>query len=101
MLNEINHHLAEVIILDNTTQHVLTAVLPVRRRLWTIHYGRAVGCLEAGYRGADIPAWSAALQAALSANLSAAAQGPHTVYRDVRMTLEPRKQPPRWPPLAT
>ena len=39
VLDEINHHPANVIILDSTCQRMLLAVLLDRRRLRTIHYG--------------------------------------------------------------
>ena len=94
--DEVCHHSAEVIILDSASQRMLTVLLPDRYCLWTIHYGR-IG----QYRGAAIPTLSTTLHSAFNAILSNAAQGPHTIYRDVHVAVEPRGQPPRWPPLAT
>ena len=87
---EVSHHPAEVIILDGACQHMLTALLPDRRCLWTIHYGGSGGYMEVGIHGAAaVPPWSATPHSAFSAILSVATQGPHTIYRDVHMALEP------------
>ena len=84
----------DVIILDSLGRHGLAPHLPDRRRLRAIHYGGNGRSLEAGLRGDVIPSWCAALHSAFSAILTAASQGPRTVFKDVHVALG---RPAPWP----
>ena len=84
----------DVIILDSLGRHGLAPHLPDRRRLWAIHYGGNGRSLEAGLCGDVIPSWCAALHSAFSAILTAASQGPRTVFKDMQVALG---RPAPWP----
>ena len=84
----------DVVILDGLSRHRVAPHFPDRRRLWAIHYGGEGRSLEAGLCGDEIPSWCAALHSAFLAILSAASQGPHTVYKDVQVALG---RPSPWP----
>ena len=84
----------DVIILDSLGRHGLAPHLPDQRRLWAIHYGGNGRSLEAGLRGDEIPSWCAALHSAFSAILTAASQGPRTVFKDMQVALG---RPAPWP----
>ena len=89
---ELNAH--DVIILDSLGRHGLAPHLPGRRRLWAIHYGGNGRSLEAGLCGDVIPSWCAALHSAFSAILTAASQGPRTVFKDMQVAMG---RPAPWP----
>ena len=89
---ELNAH--DVIILDSLERHGLAPHLPGRRRLWAIHYGGNGRSLEAGLCGDVIPSWCAALHSAFSAILTAASQGPRTVFKDMQVAMG---RPAPWP----
>ena len=84
----------DVIVLDSLGRHGLTPRLPDRRRLWAIHYGGNGRSLKAGFRGDVIPSWCAALHSAFSAILTAASQGPRTVFKDMQVAMG---RPVPWP----
>ena len=84
----------DVVVLDSLGRHGLTPLLPDRRRLWAIHYGGNGRSLEAGFRGDVIPSWCAALHSASSAILTAASQGPRTVFKDMQVAMG---RPVPWP----
>ena len=84
----------DAIILDSLGRHGLAPHLPGRRRLWAIHYGGNGRSLEAGLCGDVIPSWCAALHSAFWAILTAASQGPRTVFKDVQVALG---RPTPWP----
>ena len=84
----------DVIVFDSLGRHGLTPHLPDRRRLWAIHYGGNGRSLEAGFRGDVIPSWCAALHSAFSAILTAASQGPRTVFKDMQVAMG---RPAPWP----
>ena len=84
----------DVVVLDSLGRHGLTPLLPDRRRLWAIHYGGNGRSLEAGFRGDVIPSWCAALHSAFSAILTAASQGPRTVFKDMQVAMG---RPVPWP----
>ena len=84
----------DVIILDSLGRHGLAPHLPDRRRLWAIHYGGNGRSLEAGLCGDVIPSWCAALHSAFSAILTAASQGPRTIFKDMQVALG---RPAPWP----
>ena len=81
---EVDLEAHDVIILDGLGRHGLAPHFPEQRRLWAIHYGGNGRSLEAGLHGDVIPSWCAALHSAFSAILSAASQGPRTVFKDVQ-----------------
>ena len=83
-----------MIILDGLSRHGLAPHFPDRRRLWAIHYGGKGQSLEGGLCGDEIPSWCAALHSAFLAILSAASQGPRTVFKDVQVALG---RPSPWP----
>ena len=91
---EIDLEAHDVVILDSLGRHGLAPHLPDRCRLWAIHYGGNGQSLEAGLCGDVIPSWCAALQLAFSAILTAASQGPRTVFKDMQVALSP---PAPWP----
>ena len=91
---EIELETYDVIVLDSLGRHGLAPHLPDRRRLWAIHYGGNGRSLEAGLRGDVIPLWCAALHSAFSAILTAASQGPRTVFKDMQVALG---RPAPWP----
>ena len=84
----------DVIILDCLGRHGLAPHLPDQRCLWAIHYGGNGWSLEAGPHGDVIPSWCAALHSAFSAILTAASQGPRTVFKDMQVALG---RPAPWP----
>ena len=83
-----------MVVLDSLDRHGLTPLLPDQRRLWAIHYGGNGRSLEAGFRGDVIPSWCAALHSAFSAILTAASQGPRTVFKDMQVAMG---RPVPWP----
>ena len=83
-----------MIILDSLGRHGLAPHLPDQRRLWASHYGGNGRSLKAGLRGKVIPSWCAALHSAFSAILTAASQGPRTVFKDMQVALG---RPAPWP----
>ena len=91
---EIDLGVHDVIIMDSLGRHGLALHFPDRRRLWAIHYGGDGRSLEAGLCGDVIPSWCAELHSAFSAILSAASQGPRTVFKDVQVALG---RPAPWP----
>ena len=84
----------DVVILDGLSRRWLAPHFPDRRRLWAIHYGGEGQSLEGGLCGDEIPSWCVALHSAFLAILSAASQGPRTVYKDVQVALG---RPSPWP----
>ena len=94
MWQEIEQNPHDVIILDSLGRHGLAPHLPGRRRLWAIHYGGNGRSLEAGLCGDVIPSWCAALHSAFSAILTAASQGPRTVFKDMQVAMG---RPAPWP----
>ena len=94
MRQEIEQNAPDVIILDSLGRHGLAPHLPGRRRLWAIHYGGNGRSLEAGLGGDVIPSWCAALHSAFSAILTAASQGPRTVFKDMQVAMG---RPAPWP----
>ena len=91
---EIELEAHDVIILDSLGRHGLAPHLPDRRRLRAIHYGGNGRSLEAGLCGDVIPSWCAALHSAFLAILTAASQGPRTVFNDMQVALG---RPAPWP----
>ena len=91
---EIEVETNDAIIFDTPGRHGLALHLPDRRRLWAIHYGGNGRSLEAGLRGDVIPSWCAALHSAFLAILTAASQGPRTVFKDMQVALG---RPAPWP----
>ena len=91
---EIDLEAHDVVILDSLRRHGLAPHLLDRRRLWAIHYGGNRRSLEAGLCGDAIPSWCAALHSAFAAILTAASQGPRTVFKDVQVALG---RPAPWP----
>ena len=91
---DIDLEVHDVIVLDSLGRHGLTPRLPDRRRLCAIHYGGNGRSLAAGFRGDVIPSWCAALHSAFSAILTAASQGPCTVFNVMQVAMG---RPAPWP----